>query len=165
MTNSDPKGDGPTGEVTIHTDGSCLGNPGPGGWAAILDCNGTRKELSGGYNPTTNNRMEVLAVIEALEALTTPCTVTLHTDSQYMANAVNKRWLNNWQRNGWKTAAKKPVKNEDLWRRLLPLLKKHDIRFKWVKGHAGHPDNERCDDLARTQASRRGLPRDEGYKP
>lgn len=155
----------PSGQVTIHTDGSCLGNPGPGGWAAILECDGKRKELSGGYNPTTNNRMEVLAVIEALEALTKPCSVVLHTDSQYMANAVNKGWLKNWQRNGWKTAAKKPVVNQDLWRRLIPLLERHDITFKWLKGHAGHPDNERCDDLARAQASKRGLPRDEGYKP
>jgi len=153
------------GRVTIHTDGSCLGNPGPGGWAAILESNGQRKELSGGFTPTTNNRMEVLAVIMALESLTRPCTVTLHTDSQYMANAVNKRWLNNWQRNGWKTAAKKPVKNEDLWRRLLPLLTKHTITFKWVKGHAGHSENERCDELARAEASRPGLPRDEGYRP
>ncbi len=155
----------PQDQVTIHTDGSCLGNPGPGGWAAILESNGQRKELSGGFTPTTNNRMEVLAVIVALESLKRPCTVVLHTDSQYMANAVNKGWLKNWQRNGWKTAAKKPVKNEDLWRRLLPLLTHHKITFKWLKGHAGHFENERCDDLARAEASKRGLPKDEGYTP
>lgn len=150
-------------DVTVFTDGSCLGNPGPGGWAAIMRCNGCEKELSGGFAQTTNNRMEILAVLEALEALRDPCTITLFTDSQYVRNAVEKKWLAGWQRNGWKTADKKPVKNRDLWERLVPLLAKHKVSFQWVRGHSGHPENERCDVLARAQASRRGLPEDPGF--
>lgn len=149
--------------VQAFTDGSCLGNPGPGGWAAVLRCNGAERELSGGFAPTTNNRMEILAVIEALLTLKEPCSVDMHTDSQYVCNAVEKRWLAGWRRNGWKTSDKKPVKNRDLWERLLPLLETHKVRFHWVRGHSGHPENERCDVLARTQASRRGLPPDTGY--
>lgn len=151
-----------SGRVQVFTDGSCLGNPGPGGWAAILRYNGTEKELSGGFSGTTNNRMELRAVINALSALTRACGVDLYTDSTYIKDAVVKDWLGGWQRNGWKTAAKKPVKNQDLWRELLPLLKSHDVRFHWVRGHAGHPENERCDVLAKAQAGRPGQPRDEG---
>lgn len=143
--------------VTIFTDGSCLGNPGPGGWCAILAWNGQRKELCGGLSETTNNRMELRAVIEALRALTRPCRVDLTTDSTYIKDAVTKDWLGTWQKNGWRTAAKKPVKNQDLWCELLPLLKTHQVRFHWVRGHAGHPENERCDLLARTEAAKPGL--------
>ena len=153
-------------KVIIHTDGSCLGNPGPGGWAAILQLEGTdhRKELAGGHARTTNNRMEILAVLEALSALKFPCTVELYTDSQYVAKAIKDRWLANWQRNDWKTAAKKPVKNQDLWKRMPELLRRHEVRFHWLKGHAGHAENERCDELARAEASRSGLPDDEGFE-
>lgn len=151
-----------SGRVQVFTDGSCLGNPGPGGWAAILRYNGTEKELSGGFSNTTNNRMELRAVISALAALTRACGVDLFTDSTYIKDAVVKDWLGGWQKNGWKTAAKKPVKNQDLWRELLPLLKSHDVRFHWVRGHAGHPENERCDVLAKAQAGRPGQPRDQG---
>ena len=148
--------------VQVFTDGSCLGNPGPGGWAAILRYNGTEKELSGGFSGTTNNRMELTAVVNALAALTRTCGVDLYTDSTYIKDAVVKDWLGAWQKNGWKTAAKKPVKNQDLWRELLPLLKSHEVRFHWVRGHAGHPENERCDVLAKTHAARPGQPRDPG---
>jgi len=147
-------------KVTIHTDGSCLGNPGPGGWGAILRYGGHAKELSGGFANTTNNRMELTAVLEALLALKEGCVVDLHTDSQYVRKAMVDGWLENWQRNGWHTAAKKPVKNQDLWQRLLPLLKLHTVHFHWIKGHAGHLENERCDVLARTQAGRHDLPED-----
>ncbi|WP_029895405.1 ribonuclease HI [Desulfohalovibrio reitneri] len=150
-------------EVRVHTDGSCLGNPGPGGWCALLEYSGSEKELHGGYGRTTNNRMELLAVIEALEALREPCRVELYTDSQYVQKAITQGWLKGWKRNGWKTAAKKPVKNRDLWTRLDPLLSRHDVQFHWLKGHAGHPENERCDELARAAAQRDGLPADEGY--
>jgi len=148
--------------VTIHTDGSCLGNPGPGGWACVLRFGAHARELAGGYSRTTNNRMELAAAIFALEALKEPCRVDLFTDSQYLRNAVEQGWLDGWKRNGWKTAAKKPVKNRDLWERLDRQLQAHEIRFHWVKGHAGHSDNERCDLLARTQATLPGLPPDSG---
>jgi len=146
--------------VTIFTDGSCLGNPGPGGWGAILRYGGHEKELSGGFAGTTNNRMEIMAVLEALSALKEACVVDLHTDSQYVRKAVTDGWLENWQRNGWRTAAKKPVKNQDLWQRLLLLLQRHRTHFHWIRGHAGHPENERCDALARSQAVRSDLPQD-----
>ncbi|MCH5276699.1 MAG: ribonuclease HI [Desulfovibrionaceae bacterium] len=148
--------------VKIHTDGSCLGNPGSGGWAAVMSYGGARRELSGGYAQTTNNRMEILGVIRALESLTEPCAVDLHTDSQYVAKAIQDRWLENWQRNGWLTAARKPVKNRDLWERLAALLTRHTVHFHWLKGHAGHAENERCDELARAQAARADLPPDPG---
>ncbi len=153
----------PRQAVTIHTDGACLGNPGPGGYGAVLACNGARREIAGGRSLTTNNRMELLAVIEALSALERPCDVTLVTDSRYVHDAIEKRWLASWQKKGWVNAEKKPVKNQDLWRRLIPLLATHRIRFNWVRGHTGNPDNERCDVLARTAAGSRGLPADEGY--
>jgi ribonuclease HI len=150
--------------LTIHTDGACLGNPGPGGWAAVLVYGDTRKEISGGFSRTTNNRMEILAVIMALEALNRPSRGTLYSDSKYFLDALNKGWLKNWKRNGWKTAAKKPVKNRDLWMRLDPLLQKHDLELKWVKGHSGDPENERCDELAKAAAMAAGLLPDPGYE-
>lgn len=152
-----------TDTVTIHTDGSCLGNPGPGGWGAILNLGSREKELSGGFCLTTNNRMEILAVVEALTALTRPCIVDVWTDSQYVRNAIEKKWLAGWQKKGWLNAEKKPVKNRDLWEKLIPLLAQHQVRFHWLRGHAGHTENERCDQLARAEAGKRGLPRDPGY--
>jgi len=134
--------------VVIYTDGACSGNPGPGGWGAILSFAGKEKELKGGELHTTNNRMELMAAISALEALTKPCDVDLHTDSQYVRNGITS-WINGWKKNGWKTADKKPVKNVDLWQKLEAALKQHNVRWHWVKGHAGHPMNERADQLAR----------------
>lgn len=134
--------------VTIYTDGACSGNPGPGGWGAILIYNSHRKELNGGERQTTNNRMELTAAIEALEALKGSCSVDLHTDSNYLRGGITG-WIRQWKRNGWKTAARKPVKNVDLWTRLDEACTRHDIRWHWVKGHAGHPENERADELAR----------------
>ena len=137
-------------EVDIYTDGACSGNPGPGGWAAILRTGNREKELSGGENPTTNNRMELMAAIAALEALKRPCTVRLHTDSKYVQQGITQ-WVPQWKRRGWKTSDRKPVKNVDLWERLDSALQDHVVEFLWVKGHAGHPENERCDELARAQ--------------
>ncbi len=137
--------------VEMFTDGSCLGNPGPGGWGVVLRWNGTEKELSGGEPETTNNRMELLAAIRGLEALSRRVSVNLYTDSQYVQNGITS-WIHNWKRNGWKTATRKPVKNEDLWRLLDTQMEAHDVSFHWVKGHAGHPENERADDLARAAA-------------
>lgn len=134
--------------VDVWTDGACSGNPGPGGWGAILSFKGTEKELSGGEANTTNNRMELMGAISALEALTRPCTVALHTDSQYLRQGITA-WIHGWKRNGWRTADKKPVKNEELWKRLDAALGKHKIEWKWVKGHAGDAMNERADALAR----------------
>ena len=134
-------------QVEIFTDGACSGNPGPGGWGAILRFNGTTKELSGGEAETTNNRMELLAAISALNALKEPCTVELHTDSKYVMDGISK-WIHGWKKNGWKTADKKPVKNVDLWKRLDAALGEHDVHWRWVKGHAGHEMNERADRLA-----------------
>jgi len=137
-----------TKTVVIHTDGACSGNPGPGGWGAILEYAGMEKELSGAEAGTTNNRMELMAAIQALETLTRPCQVRLVTDSTYVRDGVT-RWIHGWKRNGWKTAARKPVKNADLWQRLDEARKRHDVTWEWVKGHAGHPENERADQLAR----------------
>ena len=134
--------------VEIATDGACKGNPGPGGWGALLRTGTTEKELSGGENPSTNNRMELTAAIRALEALKRPCRVTLSTDSRYVMDGLTK-WIHGWQKNGWKTADRKPVKNEELWKRLDAALKQHKIEWKWVKGHAGDEMNERADALAR----------------
>ncbi len=133
--------------VEIYTDGACKGNPGPGGWGAILRYKGREKTLSGAEPHTTNNRMEMTAVIRALEALKRPCRVRLTTDSQYVKNGITQ-WLPQWKRRGWKTAAGKPVKNADLWRRIDELAQRHDIEWHWVRGHAGHPENERADRLA-----------------
>lgn len=148
-------------KITIYTDGACSGNPGPGGYGAILiDASGRRRELSEGFRNTTNNRMELLAVISALEALKRPCDVTLISDSEYVINAIVKGWLVNWQRKGWRKADKKPVMNIDLWQRLLPKLEEHNIEFRWTKGHAGNPDNERCDELAVAASLLPNLPLD-----
>ena len=133
--------------VEIYTDGACKGNPGAGGWGALLECDGRTRELFGGEAQTTNNRMELTAVIRALEALRKPCRVKLHTDSQYVQLGISE-WIQDWKKRGWRTAAKKPVKNEDLWRRLDELSQQHEIDWLWVKGHAGHPGNERADELA-----------------
>jgi ribonuclease HI len=135
-------------KVVIHTDGACSGNPGPGGWGAILDYQGSRNELFGGEANTTNNRMELMAAIEALKALKRPCTVEMHVDSQYVKDGITK-WIHGWKRNGWKTADKKPVKNTELWQALDEAVARHNISWHWVKGHAGHDDNERADELAR----------------
>jgi ribonuclease HI len=138
-----------SGTVDVWTDGACSGNPGPGGWGAILTYNGVEKELSGGEAQTTNNRMELMAAIAALEALKRPCTVALHTDSQYLRQGITG-WIHGWKKNGWKTADRKPVKNAELWQRLEAALGRHKIEWKWVKGHAGDEMNERADALART---------------
>lgn len=134
--------------VTIHTDGACSGNPGPGGWGAILRFGAHERELCGGDAQTTNNRMELTAAIEALNALKRPCKVELHTDSTYVRDGITK-WLYNWKRNAWRTADKKPVKNAELWQALDAARTRHDVTWHWVKGHAGHDDNERADELAR----------------
>lgn len=139
--------------VEIATDGACKGNPGPGGWGAVLRTGATEKELSGGERDTTNNRMELMAAIEALGALKKPCRVTLSTDSKYVMDGLTK-WVPGWIRNGWRTAARQPVKNADLWRLLMAAAEPHRIEWKWVKGHAGHPDNERADRLASDAADR-----------
>ncbi|MGX8686720.1 MAG: ribonuclease HI [bacterium] len=147
-------------KVTIFTDGAARGNPdGPGGYGAILryvDREGKvhEKELSQGYEKTTNNRMEMMGVIAALEALRRPCQIDLYTDSQYVVNAFEKGWIRNWKKNGWKTASKEPVKNKELWERMLKAAEGHDLTFHWVRGHAGHPENERCDKLATAAADR-----------
>jgi ribonuclease HI len=137
-----------SGRIEIHTDGACSGNPGPGGWGAILAWNGHVKELKGGEAATTNNRMEMLAAIRALESLKRPSAVDLYTDSNYLKDGVTS-WLARWKKNGWKTAARQPVKNEDLWRELDLLCARHDIAWRWVRGHDGNPGNERADELAR----------------
>ena len=137
--------------VEIHTDGACLGNPGPGGWGALLRYGTTERELAGGDSDTTNNRMEPMAAIMALEALSTACVVTLHTDSQYVQKGIGE-WLPNWIKRGWKTAAGDPVKNKDLWERLLVASSRHTVGWRWVRGHNGHVDNERVDKLARAAA-------------
>lgn len=135
-------------EVIIYTDGACSGNPGPGGWGTILDYKGKRKELCGGEAVTTNNRMELTAVIEGLKALKEKCSVTVVTDSQYVANGINLGWARSWQKNGWLKKDKKPALNPELWEELLQLCDKHTVTISWIKGHAGHPENERCDEMA-----------------
>jgi len=147
--------------IFLFTDGSSSGNPGPGGYGVVLKCAGLTKELSGGFCLTTNNRMELLAVIKGLEAIKWPnARVELYSDSSYVVNAINKDWLAGWERKGF---AK--VKNVDLWLRLIPLIRKHSVTFHWIKGHAGHPENERCDSLAVAAGSAQGLPEDAGYNP
>jgi ribonuclease HI len=141
-------------DVEIFTDGACKGNPGPGGWGVILRSNGKERELSGGESPTTNNRMELMAAIEALNALKRPCRVQLYTDSVYVRDGITK-WIHGWRRNGWRTADKKPVKNAELWQALLEATASHRIDWHWVKGHAGHPENERADALACAEAEAR----------
>ena len=142
------------GVLDIFTDGACSGNPGPGGWGALLRWGRTEKEMNGGEPETTNNRMELMAAIMSLESLTRPVKVRVHTDSQYVRNGITK-WITNWKRNGWKTAAKKPVKNADLWQRLGDAANKHSVEWHWVRGHDGHVENERADELARDGVPRR----------
>lgn len=138
--------------VEVFTDGACSGNPGPGGWGAILRYNGHERELYGGERDTTNNRMELLAAINALNTLKEPCSVDLYTDSVYVRDGIS-RWIDGWKNNNWRTAAKKPVKNSELWQALDTARQRHEVRWHWVKGHAGHPENERCDELARKGVS------------
>ncbi len=151
-------------EVEIYTDGGCINNPGPGGYGVILLHKGHRKELSGGFRRTTNNRMEILAAIKALEALRSKCRVTIYSDSQYLVNAVEQGWARRWQANGWRRNQKERAINPDLWERLLSLVDRHEVRFNWVRGHAGHPENERADGLARTAALGEHLGVDEMYE-
>jgi ribonuclease HI len=140
-------------EITIYTDGACSGNPGPGGWGAVLIYNGTEKDLNGGESATTNNRMELMAAIASLESLKEPCAVTLYTDSNYVKNGI-MQWIHGWKKNGWKTSDKKPVKNVELWQRLEAATHRHKIEWRWVKGHNGDPMNERADALARAGIKR-----------
>jgi ribonuclease HI len=139
--------------IEIYTDGACSGNPGPGGWGTILRFQGKERELSGGNPETTNNQMELQAAIEGLKALKEPCDVELYTDSQYLRQGITQ-WIHNWKRNGWRTADKKPVKNQQLWEELDALAQTHTVKWHWLKGHAGHPENERCDELARNEIDR-----------
>ena len=150
--------------VVIYTDGACFDNPGPGGYGIVLIHGSRRKELSGGYRRTTNNRMELLAAIEALAALKQPCRVTLLSDSKYVVDAMRQGWAEKWQANGWKRNKRDRAENPDLWARLLTLCAEHDVTFRWVKGHANDPENERCDELAKAAAAQPNLPGDEGYE-
>jgi ribonuclease HI len=151
-------------QVTLYTDGACKNNPGPGGYGVVLLFDSHRKELSAGYRKTTNNRMEILAAIAGLEALKEPCQVHLYSDSQYLVNAIEKGWAIRWQANGWKRNSKEKAINPDLWERLLLLCKTHKVEFKWVRGHAGHLENERCDVLATSAILEPNLAVDEGYE-
>ena len=135
-------------KVELFTDGACSGNPGPGGYGALLRCGRFEKEISGGERSTTNNRMELMAVIRGLEALNRRCSVTVYSDSKYFVDAVEKGWARAWQKNGWRKGDKEPAKNPDLWERVLALLDEHEVELVWVKGHAGHPENEKCDKMA-----------------
>lgn len=152
-------------EVEIHTDGSCRGNPGPGGYGIILRFGERQRELSGGYRLTTNNRMELMAVIKALEALRRPCRVLLHSDSRYVVDAMNKGWARKWRANNWQRNRREKAVNPDLWETLLRLCENHEVEFRWVRGHSGNADNERCDRLAVQAASQPDLPADPGYRP
>ncbi|PSJ46216.1 ribonuclease HI [Zobellella endophytica] len=149
-------------QVHLYTDGSCLGNPGPGGYGAVLLYKQHRKELSQGFILTTNNRMELMAAIQGLAALGDPCLVELTTDSQYVRQGITQ-WIHGWKRNSWKTAARTPVKNADLWQQLDSLCQRHKVQWHWVKGHSGHPENERCDELARQAALHDAVREDTGY--
>lgn len=144
-------------KVMIYTDGACSGNPGPGGWGAVLLYNESRKEISGGETPSTNNRMEIMAAIAAMESLKEACEVDLYSDSAYLVNAFRQGWLENWQRNGWKTSKKQPVENQDLWQRLLQQTKIHQVTWHKVKGHAENKENNRCDELARAAIANSGV--------
>lgn len=151
-------------QVTLYTDGACKHNPGPGGYGVVLMYDGHRKEMSAGFRMTTNNRMEILAAIAGLEALKEPCQVRLVSDSQYLVNAIEKGWARRWQANGWKRNSKEKAINPDLWERLLALCKIHKVTFEWVRGHAGHPENERCDALATAAAAGANLAVDIHYE-
>jgi ribonuclease HI len=150
--------------VLIHTDGACKGNPGPGAYGAVLVSGRHRKEISGGYRLTTNNRMELRGAIAALELLSEPCEVELHSDSKYLVQAITEKWLDGWKRRGWMTSDKKPVKNQDLWLRLMAAMAPHRIDWRWVKGHAGHAENERCDELANLAVVSKELQEDTGFE-
>ncbi|MBT3379133.1 MAG: ribonuclease HI [Lentisphaerae bacterium] len=150
--------------VDIYTDGACKGNPGPGGYGAILSCGEHRKELQGGRRKTTNNRMELLACVEALRTLNTACSVTIYSDSKYIVNAFSKGWAQRWRRNGWKRNKHDKAENADLWDEFLALSDQHHVTFEWVRGHSGHPENERCDELATGAAARSHLPPDTAYE-
>ncbi|RPJ33895.1 MAG: ribonuclease HI [Verrucomicrobiaceae bacterium] len=151
-------------KVIIHTDGACKGNPGPGAYGAVLVCGRHRKEISAGYRHTTNNRMELRAAIAALELLSEPCEVELHSDSKYLVHAIQQKWLAGWQRRGWLTSDKQPVKNQDLWQELMAAMAPHKIHWHWVKGHAGHAENERCDQLANHAVAGKHLLEDAGFE-
>lgn len=151
-------------QVTIYTDGSCLNNPGAGGYGAVLLFAPHRREISAGFRMTTNNRMEMMAVIAALEALREPCNITLYSDSQYVVNAMTRGWARRWQDHGWMRNKKEKAVNPDLWERLLKAAAPHEVEFRWLRGHSGVAENERCDHLAFTAASRSGLPEDAGYQ-
>ena len=150
--------------ITLYTDGACIGNPGPGGYGAVLMYDEHRLELSGGYRSTTNNRMELMAPIKSLEALKESCRVTLYSDSKYVLDALEKGWAKRWRANGWKRNQKEQAINPDLWDRLLNLCEKHKMEFRWVRGHTGNPENERCDQLAVKAAHQKNLQVDEGYE-
>ena len=147
-------------QIEIYTDGACRGNPGPGGYGAVLKDRQHRKEISGGFRETTNNRMEIYAAIAALEQLIEPCEITLYSDSRYLVDAISKRWLANWRRRGWIKADRQPVLNVDLWRRLEEAMAPHRLKFVWVRGHASNAENNRCDELAVAAATRGNLPED-----
>lgn len=150
--------------VTIYTDGACIGNPGPGGYGAVLLYEGNRQELSGGYRRTTNNRMEIMAVLAGLRSLKEPCRVTVFSDSRYVVDAMSKGWAESWRDKGWRKRDKTPALNPDLWEEMLDLSERHQVEFRWVKGHAGDPENERCDELAVAAASGGDLAHDEVYE-
>lgn len=150
--------------VIIHTDGGCKGNPGPGGFGVVLVCGKHRKEISQGYRLTTNNRMELRAAIAALQCLSEPCEVELHSDSKYVIDAMSKKWITGWQKRGWVKADKQPVKNQDLWQMLAAAAAPHKMDWRWVKGHAGHKENERCDELGNIAVAGRNLMEDVGFE-
>lgn len=156
--------DAPLRQVTIHTDGSCLGNPGPGGYGVILEHNGLEKELSGGFRRTTNNRMEILAVIVGLEALMESCSVTVYSDSRYVVDAIEKGWARKWQAKGWMRNKRERALNPDLWQRVLTALDRHEVELRWVRGHAGNTGNVRADKLAVAAANGKDLPSDKGFE-
>lgn len=151
-------------KVIIHTDGGCKGNPGPGAYGVVLVAGKHRKELSAAFRLTTNNRMELRAAIAALELLNQPCVIELHSDSKYLIDAMTKKWVDGWKRKGWVTAGKTPVKNKDLWIRLMDAAQPHQIDWRWVKGHAGHQENERCDELANLAVEKRNFQEDSGFE-
>lgn len=150
-------------EVSIYTDGACSGNPGKGGFGVILNYMGKKKEISKGYKCTTNNRMEIMAALAGLNALTEPCKVILYSDSKYLVDSVNKGWIASWQKNGWKNSKKEKVKNRELFEELIELMNVHEVEYRWVKGHDGHSENERCDFLATSAAKADNLEEDTGY--
>ena len=150
--------------IQIFTDGACKGNPGPGGYGVVLISKDRKRELSGGFRKTTNNRMELLACIEGLRSLKRPCSVVLTSDSKYVVNAMVKGWAKRWRSNGWKLSPSKSAKNTDLWKMLLELCEEHSVKFEWVKGHSAHPENERCDELAVAASSGKELPVDQAFE-